>query len=124
MSMTDPIADMLTRLRNAVRNRRKTVDVPFSKEKWAVAGVLKRAGYLKSARGAEGGYRLARPPGQISLAEIIRTMDGALAPVDSASKHFYDRTPVEQHRKLLGVFREIRDYVSRKLEKTTLADLI
>jgi small subunit ribosomal protein S8 len=44
--MTDPIADMLTRIRNAVSVRRKTVDVPLSKMKKAVAEVLKREGYV------------------------------------------------------------------------------
>ena len=44
--MTDPIADMLTRLRNAVRVERPHVDVPLSKVKRGVAEVLKREGYI------------------------------------------------------------------------------
>ena len=44
--MTDPIADMLTRIRNAVRVERPTVDVPVSKVKRGVADVLKREGYI------------------------------------------------------------------------------
>lgn len=85
---------------------------------------LKGAGYVKSARGASGGYKLARPPGKISVAEIIRLMDGALAPVESASKFFYESTPIERHPKLLRVLKEIRDYVAQKLEETTFEDLI
>jgi small subunit ribosomal protein S8 len=44
--MTDPIADMLTRIRNAVRVEKAAVDIPFSKEKRGVADVLKREGYV------------------------------------------------------------------------------
>ena len=44
--MTDPIADMLTRIRNAVRVERATVDVPVSKVKRGLADVLKREGYI------------------------------------------------------------------------------
>ena len=44
--MTDPIADMLTRIRNAVRVERPTVDVPFSKVKRGLADVLKKEGFI------------------------------------------------------------------------------
>jgi Rrf2 family protein len=84
---------------------------------------LKLSRYVRSLRGKKGGYHLARPPGRITLAEIIRLFDGALAPTESVSKYFYEATPVESERKLLRVFRGIRDYVSAKLEKTTLADV-
>ncbi|MBD3391415.1 MAG: Rrf2 family transcriptional regulator [Chitinivibrionales bacterium] len=85
--------------------------------------VLKRAGYVKSRKGAEGGYRLNKPPRQISVAEIVRLMDGALAPVESVSKYFYEPTPIEQCKPLVSIFRNIRDYIARKLETTTFADL-
>ena len=42
--------------------------------------ILKQNRYLKTKRGSAGGYSLARPAGKISIAEIIRLMDGALAP--------------------------------------------
>jgi Rrf2 family protein len=85
---------------------------------------LKGAGLVRSARGPAGGYRLAREPDKIYLAELIRLMDGAIAPVYSVSTYFYEHTPVESNRKLLEVLRDIRDYAARKLEQTTLADLI
>jgi len=47
MTMTDPIADMLTRLRNASAAKHKTVDMPYSKFKAAIADILKREGYIK-----------------------------------------------------------------------------
>ncbi len=85
---------------------------------------LKRAGLLKSKRGAGGGYMLSKPPSKISIAEVVRLMDGALAPVESVSKYFYEPSPIEKNKQLMGLFRNIRDYVSNKLEKTTFADLI
>jgi Rrf2 family cysteine metabolism transcriptional repressor len=86
--------------------------------------ILKQSGYVKSKKGALGGYKLAKPPEKISLAEIIRLMDGALAPVDSVSTYFYEPTPIEQEKKLLAVFKEIRDYVSLKMESIHFSDLM
>ena len=85
--------------------------------------LLKRAGYVRSRRGSGGGYRLARDPASISMAEVIRLLDGALAPVESVSRYFYEPTPISRNPALLEVFREIRDFVSDKLESTTFAQL-
>ena len=84
---------------------------------------LKRARYVRSQRGQRGGYTLARAAREITLAEVIRLFDGALAPTESVSRYFYEPTPVERERKLLRVFREIRDHVARKLESATIADV-
>jgi Rrf2 family transcriptional regulator, cysteine metabolism repressor len=84
---------------------------------------LKHARYVRSLKGQRGGYRLARPAGKVSLAEVIRLFDGALAPTESVSKYFYESTPIEKERSLLKVFKQIRDMVSAKLEQTTLADV-
>jgi Rrf2 family cysteine metabolism transcriptional repressor len=84
---------------------------------------LKRARYVRSLKGQHGGYALARPAERITLAEIVRLIDGALAPTESVSKYFYETTPIEKERKLLRVFKEIRDIVSERLEKTTIADV-
>ena len=89
-----------------------------------ILSLLKRGGYVRSYRGAEGGYHLARPAGEICLAEVIRLLDGPLAPVESVSRYFHEHTPVEQNDRLLDVFRDIRDMVARKLETTTIADLV
>lgn len=85
---------------------------------------LKRARYLKSVKGQRGGYRLAMPPEQITLAEVIRLIDGALAPTESVSVNFYEPTPIEKEPGLVSVFKEIRDYISEKLEKTTIKDMV
>ena len=85
--------------------------------------ILNRAGYLRSKRGADGGYALSKDPKKITVAEIVRLMDGALAPVGSVSTYFYEHTPLEQSKKVLKLFKEIRDYIAKKMEGTTLADL-
>jgi Rrf2 family transcriptional regulator, cysteine metabolism repressor len=85
---------------------------------------LKNARMVESVRGAKGGYRLRRPPDQISLAEIIRLIDGALAPFADAEQL---RSLIEiddNHRSLYQVFLDVRDAAARILENTTLADLV
>jgi Rrf2 family protein len=52
---------------------------------------LRRHGLVQSTRGREGGYRLARPAAEISIAAIVRAVDGALAPLPCASVKFYRR---------------------------------
>lgn len=84
---------------------------------------LKRARYLRSSKGRGGGFQLGRRPSSISLAEVIRLFDGALAPTESVSKYFYESTPIEKEQRLLNVFREVRDFVANKMEKTTIADV-
>ncbi len=84
---------------------------------------LKRAHFLRSTKGQHGGYALAKEPDEITLAEIIRLFDGALAPTESVSENFYESTPIEKEKKLTKVFKDIRDYTSQKLEQTTSADV-
>lgn len=85
---------------------------------------LKQAKYLKAKRGTSGGYKLAVAPQKISVAEIIRLMDGALAPTLGVSKYFFEHTPLEKEKKIIGVFKEIRDYISNKVERLKISDLI
>ncbi len=85
---------------------------------------LKQNRYIRTRRGSAGGYSLARPAAEISLAEIIRLMDGALAPTESVSTYFYSDTPLTQEPKVIGVFQEIRDYIAQKMEGLKLSDLI
>lgn len=79
---------------------------------------------IRTRRGNQGGYQLARPADQITLAEVIRLMDGALAPTESVSTYFHSDTPISKEAKILSVFQDIRDYIANKLEKITLKDLI
>ena len=80
-----------------------------------------RAGYLTSSRGKQGGYLLNRPADKITIAEVVRLFDGPLAPTESVSRYFYKPTPIEKEKKLLGLMRDIRNQIAKKLEKTTVA---
>jgi Rrf2 family protein len=79
---------------------------------------------VESARGAKGGYRLRRPPSEIRLSEIIRLIDGPLAPFGDAEqlRELIDRDTDDSA--LYRVFLEVRDAAAKILENTTLADLI
>jgi Rrf2 family protein len=85
---------------------------------------LKNARLVESVRGAKGGYRLRRAPSEIRLSEIIRLIDGPLAPFGDADqlRVLIDRDA--DHSALYKVFLEVRDAAARILENTTLADLI
>ncbi|MFZ3263555.1 MAG: Rrf2 family transcriptional regulator [Terriglobales bacterium] len=85
---------------------------------------LKNARIVESARGAKGGYQLRRPPSEIRLSEIIRLIDGPLAPFGDAEqlRSLIDRD--DDHRALYKLFLDVRDAAAKILEGTTLADLI
>jgi len=84
---------------------------------------LKQNQLVQSKRGVNGGYKLAQSPENITLAQVIRMMDGALAPSDSVSKFYFDHTPVEEEKKIVQILQDIRDYISDKLEHTSLKDV-
>ena len=61
MTMTDPVADFLARIRNAIRARHQKVDVPASKLKLEIARILKEEGYIANFKAAEeDGHKLLR----------------------------------------------------------------
>ena len=84
---------------------------------------LKNARMVESVRGAKGGYQLRRQPADIQLSEIIRLIDGPLAPFGDAEqlRTLIDRDA--EHRGLYQVFLDVRDAVAKILEHTTLADI-
>lgn len=86
--------------------------------------LLKRAGYLKSRKGRMGGYTLAKPPEEINVAEVIRVMDGPLAPIDCVSVMAHEACPMEGTCGLRWLWKDVRDAVAEILEKTTFADLV
>src|SRR5437016_4080862 len=85
---------------------------------------LKNARIVESARGAKGGYQLRRSPAEIRLSEIIRLIDGPLAPFGDADQLRSLINRDAEHRALYQVFLDVRDAAARILENTTLADLI
>jgi Rrf2 family protein len=87
---------------------------------------LKHGRIVRSQKGPRGGYTLARPPEQITLAEVVRLLDGPLAPIGCASETAYEPCGCPDMEKcgLRRVMREVRDVVAKMMESTTLADLV
>ena len=87
---------------------------------------LKHGQIVRSQKGPRGGYYLARPPQQINLAEVVRLLDGPLAPISCVSETAYEPCgcPDMEACGLRRVMREVRDVVASMMERTTLADLV
>jgi Rrf2 family transcriptional regulator, cysteine metabolism repressor len=86
---------------------------------------LKSAGLVQSRRGVAGGYRLARRPEQITLASIVRHVEGALAPVSCVSEKFYEKCscPDESRCAIRSVMKEVREAIVSIAERVTVAEL-
>src|SRR2546421_8799847 len=86
---------------------------------------LKSAGFVKSRRGVAGGYRLARRPDEITVAAVVRHVEGALAPVRCVSERFYEKCscPDETRCAIRSVMKEVREAVVKVAERVTLAEL-
>ncbi len=85
-----------------------------------ILSVLEHAGYLKQAAG---GFCLARDAEQISVAEVIRLFDGALAPLEPVSSKGYAPAPMDKEEKLAGLFGNIQEQISARLEDTMISEL-
>src|ERR1700739_2714040 len=80
---------------------------------------LKSAGIVESRRGVTGGYRLARRPEEITLAAVVRHIEGALAPVSCVSERFYEKCscPEESRCAIRSVMKEIREAIVKIAER-------
>jgi Rrf2 family protein len=88
---------------------------------------LKTSGMLLSKKGKGGGYQLARDPGQISVADIMRALDRPLAPVPCVSKLFYqrcDNCEDELTCVIRSVMLQVRDATAMILENISIEDLL
>ncbi len=87
---------------------------------------LREAGLVASTRGAHGGYELARPPGEIGMGEVLRALEGPIAPMVCASDDPEHATLCDRSARctvnLLWV--RVRDAVVGALDSMTLADLV
>jgi Rrf2 family protein len=86
---------------------------------------LKNAGLLHSKMGVGGGYHLAKAPKDINLGQIVRVLDGPLAPVKCVSQMAYEPCgcPDEETCGLRLVMGEVRNAISNLLDGTSLADV-
>ncbi|MFC4076294.1 RrF2 family transcriptional regulator [Salinithrix halophila] len=85
---------------------------------------LKMLGYVKSKRGVHGGYSLRKPAEEIVVGEVIRQLEGPLAPMGCVSVTAYESCPLEGDCLLKPLWALVRDTVARLLDHTTLDDLL
>ena len=88
---------------------------------------LKHAGYVRSKQGSKGGYRLVQDPNHITLAEIYRLFDGAIALVPCVSQKFYeacDDCPDERICRLKPVFIDVREKTYALFSETTIQSFL
>ena len=84
---------------------------------------LKRARIVDSLRGAHGGYQLKRSPKKISLGEVIRRIDGPLAPFEDAESLRRRVNADPKHRPLFRILLDVRNATARILDHASLSDL-
>ena len=87
---------------------------------------LRGAGYIETQRGKFGGYAVAKPMEQITMGEIVRLIDGRLAPIACASETEYARCtcPDEEHCGLRMLMIDVRNAIASILDKYTLGDVV
>lgn len=87
---------------------------------------IKEAGYLESKRGQEGGYWLKLPMEKIKIGDLVRRIEGPLAPISCVSQNFYARCscPDEQHCGLRMLMLDVRNAIADILDRYTLAQVV
>ena len=88
----------------------------------SILAQLRNGGLVASQRGAEGGYRLAKPPEEISVADVIRELEGPIATVRGVRPDELEYSGPAT--RLRDIWLELRSQMRGVLEQTTLADLI
>jgi Rrf2 family protein len=92
----------------------------------AILGELRTAGLVHSKKGRGGGYVLAKSPAEIMVSEIVRALDGPLAPIACASQNYYRRCSDCSSEAECGVrlmMLEVREGIARVLDQRSLADM-
>jgi Rrf2 family protein len=88
---------------------------------------LNRNGLVRSRRGRGGGYALAKPADLITFGQVVRIMDGPLAPLSCVSVNYYrrcDDCKDEQACEIRRVMRRVRDAIATELDGTSLAQAL
>jgi len=85
--------------------------------------VLSRAGYVKSIRGPQGGYKLARPANEYTVGMILRLIEGSLVPV-ACMEDNPNECPRSKFCATLDVWKQIDEAISNVVDNITLEDLV
>lgn len=101
-------------------SRREDLPIKFLEQ---IMMVLKRGGFVTSLKGKHGGYSLSKPPEAILLGEVIRAVDGPLAPMENAAEIKKRIQQDEYHPGLYSVLLDVRNAISEILDHKSLADI-
>lgn len=87
---------------------------------------LREAGHVQTQRGKKGGYFIARPKKEIKIGDLVRLLDGPLAPIGCASKTAYERCscPDETHCGLRMLMIDVRNAIANILDRYSLDDVV
>jgi len=85
---------------------------------------LRQGGFVESRRGVQGGYILTLPPENLSAGDIIRFIDGPLAPVRCVASDKDDNCPLHGNCAFMGMWIKARDAVANVYDQTSFQDLI
>lgn len=85
--------------------------------------MLRKGGLVKSIRGAQGGYVLARPPGEIRVGDVIRLLEGPIAPVECVSELRAVECDQADHCITRTVWARVRDSITQVMDSISLADM-
>lgn len=85
---------------------------------------MRKAGLVKSVRGAQGGYMLGKDPDKIRIGDIIRILEGPIAPVDCVSEEDPGCCSKSERCVTRGVWEKVRDSIVEVLDSITLEDMV
>lgn len=121
LGMAERVGRRLVRLTELARA--EDMPVKFLEQ---VIQQLREAGFVQSARGKHGGYRLARPAGKIVIGQVVRLIDGPLAPIGCVSQTAYVpcNCPDEAHCGLRMLMLDVRNAIAAILDRYSLADVV
>jgi Rrf2 family cysteine metabolism transcriptional repressor len=85
---------------------------------------LRKAGLVKSIRGAQGGYMLATSPDKITVGQIIRVLEGSMAPADCVVEDDFDSCEKAEGCVIRIVWERIRDSINEVVDSITLQDML
>lgn len=88
-----------------------------------IVTILSRAGYVKSMRGAQGGYKLTKDPSEYTVGMILRLTEGSLAPVACLEEE-ENQCERAGHCVTLDVWKQLNDAINQVVDHVTLADLV
>lgn len=102
---------------------KETIPAPFLEQIFAQ---LRMAGIIDGKRGKNGGYFLARPADTISMGQVVRLIDGPLAPIRCVSQTQYEKCscPDEDHCGLRMIMLDVRNAIAQILDRYTLAQVV